>query len=401
MRQLRVLSSVAVICAAFTAGQPAQAGFGLLGGHGSNGGYASGGSTGGAGYGGYGSSGGYTGGASYGGASGYGSSGSYGAAYASYGSAGGYGSSGGSVGPIRRLAARIQAHHAAKVASRHSSGGSGYGSSGSVAVYRPSYGSSGGGSSYGSSGGSSVSSVSYSGGSSGSTSYSSGYSTSAPVMSSPEYQSYTPMMGSNSTHNSGYDSGYDSGIVVEPAAPEAIEATIDADAALLTVSVPEDALVTVNGLSTSSKGTIRQFMSNGLKDGFVYTYVVDVTFTAANKTESKTVKLRAGSTERLVFNEPSPVKTVSAPMAPETLVTLRVPASARVNLAGNDTKGDGVVRTFRTRQLADGQKWANYTIRVSMLIGGVPVTKERTIDLKAGDSHEFAFDFDAASVASR
>lgn len=390
MRKLRVLSSVAVICAAFTAGQPAQAGFGLFGGHGSNGGYASGGSTGGAGYG---SSGGYTGGASYGGASGYGSSGSYAAAYASYGSAGGYGSSGGSVGPIRRLAAKIHAHHAAKVASRHSSG-SGYGSSGSAAVYRSSYGSSGGSSSYGSSGGGSVS---YSGGSSGSTSYSSGYSTSAPVMSSPEYHSYAPMMGSNSTRNSGYDSG----IVAETAAPETIEATIDSDAALLTVSVPEDAKVTVNGLSTSSKGAIRQFMSNGLKEGFVYTYVVNVTFTAADKTESKTVKLRAGSTERLVFNEPSPVKTVSVPVAPETVVTLRVPASASVNLAGNDTKGDGIVRTFRTRQLADGQKWANYTIRVSMVIGGVPVTKERTIDLKAGDSHEFVFDFDAASVASR
>ncbi len=397
MRQLRVLSSVAVICAAFMAGQPAQAGFGLLGGHGSNGGYASGGSTGGAGYGGYGSSGGYTGGASYGGASGYGSSGSYAASYASYGSAGGYGSSGGSVGPIRRLAAKIHAHHAAKVASRHS-GGSSYGCSGSAAVYRPSYGSSGGGSNYGSSYGSSGgSTVSYSGGSTGSTSYSSGYSTSAPVMSSPEYHSYAPMMGSNSTHSSGYDSG----IVAATAAPEAIEATIDADAALLTVSVPEDATVTVNGLSTSSKGAIRQFMSNGLKEGFVYTYVVNVTFTAANKTESKTVKLRAGSTERLVFNEPSPVKTVSAPVAPETVVTLRVPASASVNLAGNDTKGDGVVRTFRTRQLADGQKWANYTIRVSMVIGEVPVTKERTIDLKAGDSHEFVFDFDAASVASR
>jgi len=400
MRQLRVLSSVAVICAAFSAGQPAQAGFGLFGGNGS-GGYASTGGYAGASYGSYGSSGGYAGAASYGSSGGYGSSGSYGAAYSSYGSSGGYASSGGTtVGPVRRLAAKIHAHHAAKIAARHSSGGGSYGSSGSVAVYRAAYGSSGGssgGSSYGYSGGSSGSSgssVGYTGGSSGTVSYGSSYSTPAPAMSSPVNNSYTPMMGNKAPISSGYNTS----VAVEP---EAVEGTIDADAALLTVSVPESAKVTVNGLSTSSKGSIRQFMSNGLKEGFVYTYVVNVTFADADKVESKTVKLRAGATERLVFNEPQVAKTVSAPAVPETVVTVRVPASAKVNLAGNDTKGDGVVRTFRTRQLAAGQQWANYTIRVTTTIGGVPVTKERTIDLKAGDSHDFEFAFDSASVASR
>jgi len=396
MRQLRVLSGVAVICAAFAAGEPAQAGFGLFGGNGS-GGYASAGGSGGASYGSYGSSGDYAGAASYGSSGGYGSSGSYGAAYSGYGSSGGYASSGGTtVGPVRRLAARIHAHHAAKVAARYGSGGASYGSSGSVAVYRPAYGSSGGssGNSYGYSGGSSGSSVGYSGGSSGSVSYGASYSSSAPAISSPVHNSYSPMMANKAPISSGY-------IASAAVEPEADEATIDADAALLTVSVPETAKVTVNGLSTSSKGSIRQFMSNGLKEGFVYTYVVNVTFANADKTESKTVKLRAGATERLVFNEPQMVKTVSAPAVPETVVTLRVPASAKVNLAGNDTKGDGVVRTFRTRQLAEGQKWANYTIRVTTTIGGVPVTKERTIDLKAGDTRDFEFDFGAASVASR
>lgn len=411
MRQLRVLSGVATICAAFVVNQPAQAGFGLFGGHhGAYGSYgSSGGSSGGASYGGS------SGGASYGGSSG-GSSGAYAASYASYGSSGGgsagYGSTGfgssgdlgssggtGHVGPLRRLAARIHSHHAAKVAARGSS-------SGSVAVYSSSYGSSGGSSGggyVGGSSGSSVPAVSYYGGSMGSSGGSSGYSSPAPVMSYPTYDSYAPM----SEGEMNVDGGYDSGSVVEPPPVPPVpapgtEARLDSDAALLTIAVPESAKVVVNGRETSSRGEVRQFMSNGLKDGMVYTYVVEVTFADGEATSTKTVKLRAGAAERLVFNEPvDPASTVSATSAPETVVTLRVPADAVVNLAGNDTKGEGDVRTFRTRQLADGHNWDSYTIRVTSVVDGLPVTKEKTIDLVAGSDHDFTFEFDNASLASR
>jgi len=404
MRHLRVLSGVATICAALVVNQPAQAGFGLFGGH--HGAYGSYGSSGGF-------SGGSSGGASYGGSSG-GSSGGYAASYASYGSSGGgyagFGSSGdrgssggtGHVGPLRRLAVKIHAHHAAKVAARGSSGGSGHGSSGSVAVHRASYGSSGGSSGggyVGGSSGSSVPAVSYYGGSTGSSGGSSGYSAPAPVMSYPTYDSYAP----KSEGEMNIDGGYDSGTVVEPPMPEAgTEARLDSDAALLTIAVPESAKVVVNGLETSSRGEVRQFMSNGLKKGMVYTYVVEVTFAEGEATSTETVKLRAGTAERLVFNEPAdPASTVSATVDLETVVTLRVPADATVNLAGNDTKGEGDVRTFRTRQLAEGQTWESYTIRVTSMVDGVSVTKEKTIDLVAGSDHDFTFAFDDASLASR
>jgi uncharacterized protein (TIGR03000 family) len=158
-------------------------------------------------------------------------------------------------------------------------------------------------------------------------------------------------------------------------------------------------------LPTSSQGAVRQFMSKGLKDGLVYTYVINVTYPGADQAESKTVKLRAGSIERLVFAEPSvksrATSTVSKQTAPETVVTLRVPEDAKVNLAGNDTKGEGPVRTFRTRLLANGQKWANYTIKVTATVNGVAVTKEKTIDLAAGADHDFEFDFINDSIASR
>ena len=218
---------------------------------------------------------------------------------------------------------------------------------------------------------------------------------SRPSIKSTGYESYKPMLNGDNV----IASGQYSDIVGEPAIPS--EASIGRDAALLTVAVAETATVTVNVLETSSKGAVRQFMSNGLKDGFVYTYVVNVTYADGEKMDSKTVKLRAGAIERLVFNQPVPVKTATAAVAPETVVIVHVPADAKVNLAGNDTNGTGLVRTFRTRQLSDGQHWANYTIRVTTKVDGVPVTKEKTIDLKAGDAHDFAFDFDAASVATR
>lgn len=364
MKQIKVLSRVATICAALVVNQQAHADFGS--------------------YGSYVSSGGYAGGASYGG--------SFGGSSGGYGSSGGLGSSGGAsagsghVGPLRRLAAKVRAHHSAKVAARGSSGGGASSGSGGGA----SYGSTGG-VSYGSSGAATVYRPSY--GSSGGSSGGSGYGSSGGVSSYPAYESYAPMM----------DGGYDGGSVSEPALPEtSSEASIGKDAALLTIAVPESATVVVNGLETSSRGEVRQFMSIGLQEGFGYTYVVDVTFADGRKATSKSVKLRAGAAERMVFNEPSvPATIVSASVAPETVVTLRVPADATVNLAGNDTTGAGDVRTFRTRQLAEGQKWDNYTIRVTAVINGVSRTKEETIDLVAGSEHEFTFAFDDATLASR
>lgn len=387
MKQLRILGGMTALFAALAFAQPAQAGFGhraygSYGSYGSYGGYGSSGtyaaSYGSSGYAAYGSSG-------YGYAASYGSSGGYGSSGASYGSSGGYGSTGsyGSsgtahVGPVRRLAARIHAHHAAKVAARASYGSSGasYGSSGST--YVASYGSSGS-VSYGSSG-------SYVAPSYGSSGGGSSGSYVAP--------SYAPVY--NETIISDVPLGYNS---YKPALDTAALAD---DSALLTVAVDEKAVVTVNGLPTKSAGPIRQFMSNGLKEGFVYSYEVKVSYPGSDAVDSKTIKLRAGSAERLVFSKPANEdKTVQRTAAPETIVTLHVPENAKVVLAGNETQGDGAVRTFRTRQLAEGQNWSDYTIRVTATVRGTSVTKVKSIDLKAGDHQDLVFDFETESVASR
>jgi len=379
MRKVQMLSGLAVLAAAMTAGPSAQAGFGSWGSHGSSGGAS------------YGSSGGSSGGfASHGSSGGYGSSG---------GSSGGFASSGGSsgvahVGPIRRLISHLHDHRAAKVARRaafHSSGGS-YGSWGGSSG-GASFGSSGGssgGASYGSSGHVAspvIYSSGHSGGSSGGSSGGGHFSSHAPYHDVPVY-SY-----SNSAETTGY-------------AAASTKATVDNDTAILTVSVPETAVVRVNGNPTKSGGSIRQFMSSGLEAGYVYKYEIEVRYEGVEKPETHTVKLRAGSAERVVFNGPSAAADVAAEVtdstdSPETVVTVHVPAEATVVLAGNETKGEGETRTFRTRRLANGEAWDSYTIRVTANVNGALITKEKTLRLEAGSAHDLAFDFESIEVASR
>ncbi len=194
--------------------------------------------------------------------------------------------------------------------------------------------------------------------------------------------------------------------VIDSSSYESAKPAIETDAAVLTVAVPLDATVSVNGHPTTSGGSVRQFKSRGLKEGFVYTYVVKVTYSVdgQEKTESKSVKLRPGADERVEFV--APVSTVSKTVEPEpadvvTVVKLRVPAEAKVTLAGNPTNGSGPVRTFRTKQLKPGQQWAGYTIRVTMVVNGQTLSEERTIDVSAGSTNELAFNFDRSTVASR
>jgi uncharacterized protein (TIGR03000 family) len=417
MKKVKILSGVAAIAVAFSSATTVQAGHGSWGGsHGSSGG-GSYGSSGGS----YGSSGGSSGG-SYG--SWGGSSGSSGSSFAGHASSGGSGSSGQGhhVGPLKRLIAKIHDHHAAKVAARrshYSSGGASYGSSGggSYGSSGGSYGSSGGsygssGGSYGSSGGSVV--MSYRGGSSGhgssggssggavisgySSEYSSGYST------VPSDYDSVPVYGAESQESTVAPPQPNEPPAQTDAPATDVEAKVEGDSAILTVAVPEDAVVTVNGLPTKSSGPIRQFMSTGLEVGFVYKYVVEVRYADSDKAETRTVRLRAGAAERLVFSGPNADNVVEREAAQndlETVVTIRVPADAKVSLAGNDTNGSGEVRTFRTRQLAEGEAWSNYTIRVTATINGSSISQERSLNLVAGSAHELTFDFESADVANR
>jgi uncharacterized protein (TIGR03000 family) len=199
----------------------------------------------------------------------------------------------------------------------------------------------------------------------------------------------------------------DNKTIIDSASHESAKPAVETDVAILTVAVPSDAKVTINGHPTSSDGTVRQFKSRGLKEGYVYTYVVNVTYDHVEgqaKSESKSVKLRCGDVERVEFEAPEQVEPVAPQPIPEDIVTvvrLHVPADAQVSLAGNATDGSGTIRTFRTKQLKPGQQWSGYNVRVTTLKSGQPATKERTVDVVAGSTTELTFNFDEDSIASR
>ena len=383
--------------------------------------------------------------------------------YVRGGSSGGYassGSSGGRVGPLGRLMAKIRARKAARgssggaYVSRGSSGGTyasrGGSSGGAVRVSSTSYTAGGSTGSYagaGSSGGyvQSAPAVSYSQPIDHAVTMGATEVYESPMIES-SYETYAPPVIHSAPAISGgavygesiIENGMSSGVPVEgstiegsaignepsppepgttspsDAAPADAGATgldsasyesekpaIDPTSAMLTVAVPDNAKVTVNGHPTKSDGKIRQFMSRGLKDGFVYTYVVQVSYDLGGeeKTDSKSIKLRAGDIERVVFEKPVVAKKTA--VEPITVVKLHVPAGAEVSLAGNPTKGSGEVRTFRTKQLKEGQQWKDYTVRVTANVNGRAVSRERTIDVKAGSTTELTFDFDSEEIAQR
>ena len=104
--------------------------------------------------------------------------------------------------------------------------------------------------------------------------------------------------------------------------------------------------------------------------------------------------------KRLVAGEVAKVAFNLAPAAKvETSLTVRVPANAKVYLAGNPTKATGETRVFRTTSLSSGKSWSDYTIKVEIEKEGKTITREEKISLGAGETKELTFDFDSEKVA--
>jgi len=187
------------------------------------------------------------------------------------------------------------------------------------------------------------------------------------------------------------------GAVPAAPAPGGSTTSMRADG-LLSVNVPEDAKIFVNGQATSSTGDARQYVSRDLASGYNYTYEVRAEVIRDGRTveQVKKVDLRAGETAKVAFDFGS-----NSASAVETSLTLHVPADAKVYLAGNSTKAGGETRVFRTTGLSGNKGWDNYTVRVELERGGRMLTKEETISLKAGQSQELSFEFDGDKIASR
>ena len=185
-------------------------------------------------------------------------------------------------------------------------------------------------------------------------------------------------------------------IPATPLPPGATEQTGTQSEATLTVNVPSDARVFVNGVKTNSVGSERSYVSRGLQGGLNYTYEVRAEIERDGKLveETKMVSLTAGRTARVAF------ALQASEVAPSTTLTLNVPADAKVFLAGSATISSGEVREFTTTKLATGQSWDNYTIRVTFEQDGQTIEREKTITLTAGDNQVVDFETEAQLVAS-
>lgn len=182
-----------------------------------------------------------------------------------------------------------------------------------------------------------------------------------------------------------------------PPAPAAEQSTMLSNGeAYLSVNVPADARVFVNGQATTSVGTQRTYVSRGLTPGTAYDYRVRVETTVDGeaRSETKLVKLQAGQNLQVGFDFQAATEAV-------TTLKLNVPEGAKVTLAGQQTESTGSSRTFATKALSAGQQWKDYTIQVAMDRDGKSLVQEKTITLIGGETRELTIGFDEEKVAAR
>jgi uncharacterized protein (TIGR03000 family) len=174
---------------------------------------------------------------------------------------------------------------------------------------------------------------------------------------------------------------------------------------LLTVVVPEDAKVYMNGQLTKTPGTHRQYISRGLQPGQRYTYEVQAVVNRGGQAlrDTQVVQVRAGQTAQVAFqfDRASPTQLSEAAGAVRTTLTLQLPEDAKVVLAGNLTGATGAIRRYTTTGLAKGEKWEDYRVLATAVRNGRTVTQERTIRLTGGESKLLHFQLDDRQVATR
>jgi uncharacterized protein (TIGR03000 family) len=170
------------------------------------------------------------------------------------------------------------------------------------------------------------------------------------------------------------------------AANETATSAIPGDEIQMSLSVPSDAKITVNGKPTSSTGSLRRFVSRDLNPNESYRFDIQATYRVDGNdvTQTRSVIARAGGVEQVVFD----TSTTDDPV--ETMLTLNVPDGATVVLANNPTKSEGSSRVYRTKQLKSGEAWDDYKIEVTY----EGRKKEKTIRLIGGDKLEMSFNFD-------
>jgi len=93
------------------------------------------------------------------------------------------------------------------------------------------------------------------------------------------------------------------GLEPQPGFPGSTMNPTPATSGLLTIYVPYEAKVTINGLETKSTGSRREYVSHGLKPGYTYEYTVRAEIVRDGKplSDERTVVLTAGERDAVAF----------------------------------------------------------------------------------------------------
>ena len=158
------------------------------------------------------------------------------------------------------------------------------------------------------------------------------------------------------------------------------------DQSVLALDVPRDAVVYINGHRTRTVGTLRRYVARKMDTSKEYRYNVEVQLEKNGQLLSKkdSIVLEPGKEHQLAF-EFRPMTTV---------LTVDVPKGSEVQLCGHKTTSSGSHRKFTTRELVEGETWKGYTVQVKYLQDGLVQTRNREIDIKAGESRHLIFNFD-------
>jgi uncharacterized protein (TIGR03000 family) len=89
---------------------------------------------------------------------------------------------------------------------------------------------------------------------------------------------------------------------LDPLAPKG--ASMPSGEGAISILVPENAQVTINGYVTKSDGRVRRYVAQNLKPGLVYPFNIQVRVVRDGRTltDSRQVKLTGGALEAVVFN---------------------------------------------------------------------------------------------------
>jgi uncharacterized protein (TIGR03000 family) len=160
------------------------------------------------------------------------------------------------------------------------------------------------------------------------------------------------------------------------------------DTAILSLSVPRDAKVFINGSLTSTPGARRSYVSRNLKPNREYRYKVKAVVVRDGKevVRNELVSLKTGTVKSVAMDFTS---------SPVTSLALKVPADAKVTLHGKTTSASGTLRHYATSKLDSGKTWNDYTVLVSVKRDGKTVVQEKKIDMTSGETYSLTFDFDS------